>query len=361
MTPALEIRSRIRSYPVLETDTLAQAIAGAPGGCRALWLVDANVRRAYPAELKALAGEVVELEASEQAKSFAQVGPLIEEILARGFRRDWKLVAVGGGVTQDIAAFACSILFRGARWSLIPSTLLAQCDSCIGSKSSINIGRWKNQLGTFYPPDQVLLCPALLGSLPDEAIVSGLGEVIKLHLIAGEAPFQALRATLDEGALDSGGLRPSRQALREMAWASLRIKQAFIEEDELDAGVRNLLNYGHTFGHALESATGYALPHGIGVLLGIDAATFFSARLGWVADDYARELQQWLGKYFRPHLGLLRRVQAQEVLSAMKLDKKNTGDGITCILTRGAGAMHKHTLERQAVRELLAEWLQELA
>lgn len=355
-TPLLEIESRIRSYAVLESASLAEAVATATAGTRALLLVDSQVRETHAPAFEGWVDSILEIEASEDAKSFERLGPLFTSILERGFRRDWILVAVGGGVTQDIAAFIASVLFRGAQWCLIPTTLLAQCDSCIGSKSSINIGSFKNQLGTFYPPQQVLLNLGVLDSLPPEAIAGGLGEIIKLHLIAGESEFTALRARLDA----SEG-RPARDDLRAMILSSLRIKKKFIEADEMDTGIRNLLNYGHTFGHAFESATNYAIPHGIAVSLGIAAATFFSARLNLVEEEYALDLQSWLSKYFHPCEKQLREVDAERVLSAMKLDKKNTGTKITCILTCGAGRMEKRALDFDSqVRPLLGQWLQQL-
>ena len=225
------------------------------------------------------------IEASEGAKSLDALGPHVEWLLRSGFRRDCLLLVIGGGVLQDLSCFIASTLFRGVGWTLIPTTLLAQCDSCIGSKSSINVGPYKNQMGTFYPPHQVLLAFDVLKSLPPDEIRSGLGEIIKLHLIEGEDAVTRLRPKL-------AGFEADPKLMREMVWDSLTIKKRFIEEDEYDKGIRNLLNYGHTFGHAYESATHYAIPHGISVTLGVLTATFFSAELGWVSADYFQSLRE---------------------------------------------------------------------
>jgi 3-dehydroquinate synthase len=238
--------------------------------------------------------------------------------------------------------------------------LLAQCDSCIGSKSSINFLHFKNQLGTFYAPREVVIVFELLGSLPHEALLSGLGEIIKLHLVDGPQALASLRESLDTTpvSISADGLSETQRAtLRRLIVDSLNIKKRFIEIDEFDSGVRNLLNYGHTFGHAYEAATHYVIPHGIAVTLGVATATWFSARLGWIEDKDGAELIQWLRPYFEPYQQALQSVQLDAIFEAMRRDKKNVGQNITCILTRGPGAMEKVTLPAEQVRTLLGEWL----
>ena len=353
----MQIQSKSHPYAVAEAPSLREAIQTAAEGRRTFALVDDQVHALYPdAFAHTLPPENVHrIEATEGAKSLDTLAPHIEWLLESGFRRDCLLLVVGGGVLQDLSCFIASTLFRGVRWSLIPTTLLAQCDSCIGSKSSINVGRYKNQLGTFYPPHQVLLAFDVLHSLPPDEIRSGLGEAIKLHLIEGEDAVARLRPKLAGSAGDPA-------LLREIVWDSLAIKQKFIEQDEFDKGVRNLLNYGHTFGHAYESATDYAIPHGIAVTLGVLTATFFSARLGWVPEDYFRSLQDWLMPYYLPYEATLLGADPERILSAMRLDKKNTGDTLGCILTRGAGRMEKTTLSFDGqARPLLAECLPALS
>lgn len=348
----MQIQSKSHPYAVREASGLREAIESAVAGQRTFALVDAQVHALYPdAFAHSLPSENVRLiEATEGAKSLDALSPSIEWLLQSGFRRDCLLLVVGGGVLQDLSCFIASTLFRGVRWSLVPTTLLAQCDSCIGSKSSINVGHFKNQLGTFYPPHEVLLAFDVLRSLPPDEIRSGLGEVIKLHLIDGDEAVSRLRPKL-------AGYAAQPSFLSEMVWDSLAIKQRFIEEDEFDKGVRNLLNYGHTFGHAYESATDYAIPHGISVTLGVLTATFFSSRLGWVSDEYFQGLAEWLVPYYAPYQQTMLAADPEQVLAAMRLDKKNTGDTLGCILTRGAGRMEKTKLSFDGqVRPLLAGW-----
>ena len=249
MTPLLTIRSSRCPYAVEEYGDLAQALATLPEE-GALVLLDQFILDHHGDTLRSVRPRLKYLPvvATEEQKSFENLAPIFVWLLENGLKRDGRLVVIGGGVLQDIGCFISSVLFRGVRWDLIPSTLLAQCDSCIGSKSSINIQSYKNQIGTFYPPDRVLLVTALLESLPWDEVRSGMGEVIKLHLLAGDERFNWLSQRLDRVKTDPA-------VLPECIRSNLLIKQPYIEKDEYDTGIRNLLNYGHTFGHAYESAT----------------------------------------------------------------------------------------------------------
>ena len=180
----------------------------------------------------------------------------------------------------------------------------------------------------------MLLVTQVLGTLPWDEVRSGLGEVIKLHLIAGEEPFRRVMKLLPN-------LRTDATVLPECIRSSLEIKKPFIENDEHDTGIRNLLNYGHTFGHAYESATHYAIPHGIAVTLGVLTATYISAKMGMVTDAYFAELKAALAPWHEPYGEKLKQLPIATILSAIKLDKKNTKAGLHCILTRGAGRMEK--------------------
>ncbi len=360
---ALQIRSIFGDYAVSQAESLDAALQSVVGGEKQKsWLISDRALNQWHRQALAeyfAPDHIYQVEAGETEKSFDRVEPVLNWLLESGFRRDCVIIAVGGGVVQDIAGFVASILFRGARWKLLPSTLLAQCDSCIGSKSSINIGHYKNQLGTFFPPCEVVVVPQFLDTLPREAILSGLGEIIKLHLVAGEREFSELQDKLARCHFEPKVFdQNTRALLQEMTWDALAIKQRFIESDEFDTGVRNLLNYGHTFGHAYESATHYAIPHGIAVTLGVASATWFSARLGWIEVAQAQSLIRWLRPYFDPYQNQIASLNPELIIEAMRRDKKNTGQTISCILTRGAGAMEKQVLSVEQTRQWLMTWLQ---
>jgi len=338
----MTIRSGSHDYTVHEEAGLKAAVESVAAGGRVFALADDFALSPRHAEAFAsLPREnILGITATEEAKSFDRLGPVFTWLLERGFRRDCTLLVVGGGVTQDIACFISTVLLRGIRWHFIPTTLLAQCDSCIGSKSSINLGRFKNQIGTFFPPHSITLVADVLKTLPPDEIRSGLGEAIKLHLLDSPEKLAWLREAL-------GTFGSPEFSLRDIIWSSLRIKQPFIEEDEFDRARRNLLNYGHTFGHAYESATRYAIPHGIAVTLGVLTATFLSARLGWVDDAHFQELHSWLRPFFTPYHAVLKKAEPAAILAAMKLDKKNVGGKIHCILTRGPGRMERTALDSE--------------
>jgi 3-dehydroquinate synthase len=261
-------------------------------------------------------------------------------------------------VLQDAGCFIASVLARGIRWELVPTTLLAQADSCIGSKSSINIGHYKNQIGTFYPPHRVLLVQDFLRTLPFDEIRSGLGEVIKLQLLSGEQGFEELMTDLEGfAALGSADRLP---LLAKWVQRSMDVKQPVIERDEFDRGERLLLNYGHTFGHAFESVTDFGIPHGIAVVLGMLAATSISARLGMVTEDQAGALARRLRPWHQPYAERLADIDMADLLAALARDKKNTAAGLTCILTWGFGRMERTSLSPEQVDSCVVPALSDL-
>lgn len=334
------INSNIHDYSVDEKDSLAEAVRKLSEGRKLFAIVDKRLLELPHKEaLSILVPErTISVEATESQKSFENLGWIFSRLLEGGFRRDCEILAIGGGVIQDIACFVSSVLLRGARWHLIPTTLLAQCDSCIGSKSSINIGKFKNQIGNFYPPHGVALVPQMLATLSRDDIRSGLGEAIKLHLLSSEKDLRHLQSLLS-------GLPDDRENLREIVWSSLRIKQRYIEEDEFDKGIRNILNYGHTFGHAYESVTQYGIPHGIAVSLGVATATFVSEKLALAPKGSYEEIGQFLKPWYEPFQTMIKQADIESIIAAMKLDKKNTSGKMNCILTKGFGRMEKRSID----------------
>jgi len=339
--PMLTIKSRAHDYTVEHFARLSDALSAVSRPEKSHYLIDQEIAKHYTAALGPILGgsNTVLVEATEEQKAFERLTPIFLELLQKGLKRDSNLVVIGGGVLQDIGCFIASVLSRGLRWELIPTTLLAQADSCIGSKSSINIGPYKNQIGTFYPPHRVLLTPEVLTTLPWDEIRSGLGEVIKLQLLDSQTGFDELMA-------DLATLKKETQAAILSKWVarSMAVKQPYIEEDEYDRGVRNLLNYGHTFGHAYESATHYGIPHGISVILGMLTATYLSAHLGLVSEEHYLQLKNALAPWHQPYGDVLRKADTADVFKAIKHDKKNTGDAVNCILTEGPGKMKKLTV-----------------
>lgn len=338
MPLGLAIQSRSHTYTVEGFSSLAAALGAVTQPGQAHFLVDRNLVALYP-DLAAFLPEnrSVVLDATEEQKSYEAIAPVFLQFIEKGLKRNGNLVVIGGGVMQDIGCFVATTLARGIHWELIPTTLLAQADSCIGSKSSINIGPFKNQIGSFYAPHRVLMTHSVLGTLPWDQIRSGIGEMLKLALLVGQSEFEELVA-------DLSGLSEDPPLLEKWVSRSLATKKIFIEDDEFDRGRRNLLNYGHTFGHAFESATHYGIPHGIAVSLGILAATFASAHLEMVSWEHYHDVREKLSPWCIPYGRLLDPSNLSAVLQAMRHDKKNSDSGVTCILTCGFGAMEKRSL-----------------
>lgn len=264
------------------------------------------------------------IDASEEAKSLDRFPAYVAHLVANGVRRDHRLFAIGGGVTQDIACFLAATLLRGMAWRFMPTTLLAQADSCIGSKSSINCGDAKNILGTFTPPDEILLSTRFLDTLDERDVRSGVGEMLKVHAIDGPDSFDRIAA-------DYPRLFADRDLMIAYLRRSLEIKRRYIEEDEFDRGVRNVFNFGHSFGHAIEAATDFAAPHGIAVTIGMDMACHVARGLGLTGPETVAAMRPTLRANFRDFENVP--VPFEPFMAALAKDKKNVGAGsVTVIL-----------------------------
>lgn len=300
-------------------------------------IADQNVLSLYPRIAQALENfDVILIEAKEGTKSYEGVIPIIDEVLERGFTKKNRLIAIGGGITQDVTAFTASILLRGVDWIFFPTNLLAQCDSCIGSKTSINFRAYKNQLGGYFPPKKIYVDCKLLKSLQKKEIQSGLGEMMHYFLVTDEVSFEWMRERIDRALVESN-------ILAEMVSKSLAIKKEMIELDEFDKGPRNVFNYGHSFGHALESTTEYCVPHGIAISYGMDLANLVSVNLGLVSTSFRNEVRSFLAKVWIDTP--LPEIDFEKFLRALSKDKKNEGSETKVILTKGYGEMFKSTLQ----------------
>jgi len=218
-------------------------------------VVDAVLRHLVPER----DAPVLVIEASEDTKTLAGCEELILALRRAGVRRWDHVLAVGGGVVQDIATFVTQVYMRGVSWTYVPTTLMAMVDSCIGGKSSINVGDVKNLIGGIYPPDSVIVDPVFLPSLSPTARAAGFCEAAKIAYCRGADEFRGYLERFDRFDTDPAALIEH----------VLRAKRWFIEIDEHDHKERRLLNFGHTFGHALETAVDHTLSHGLAVAVGV--------------------------------------------------------------------------------------------
>jgi len=257
----LTIQSRNGSYDVLIGSSL---LSGAIGEADAILVDEAVVPL-----LGTQSANFIILKANESDKSLSTVEQVIIQMKELGLNRESTLVAIGGGFVQDIATLTSALFMRGISWTYAPTTLMAMVDSCIGGKSSINANKFKNLIGNFYPPKEILVDLAFTKTLNPNAIACGMSEAIKICYARGTQEFSTF-LDLRKKALD---LNTSEG--EELVMHVLKSKKWFIENDEFDTGVRQLLNFGHTFGHALEAATSFKIPHGIAIGLGMLAALDF--------------------------------------------------------------------------------------
>jgi len=305
-------------------------------------IIDRNVF-AYAENINFENMKYITIEASEKTKSYDYLPIVIDKILSKSFNKKNKLIAIGGGITQDAVSFISSILFRGVDWVFFPTTLLAQGDSCIGGKTSINFGKYKNQLDNFNPPNEIVICNSFTKTLDDIDIKSGLGEMLHFYLVSGQDDFNFYKKYYETNRL-------------KIIKRCLEIKKGFVERDEFDQNERLLLNYGHTFGHAIENITNYKYPHGISVCFGMDIANFISMRLGFIDTDLYVSLKDFIFNIHKQHYNYSD-CNIESFINALKKDKKNNLTGhINCVLTKGIGNMFLTNIPIDSIKKYLEEY-----
>jgi len=291
----------------------------------AIYIIDKNISILYQNELKNILSHerVLIINATEENKSLDKFSIYINELVKLNIRRQQPLIAIGGGIIQDITCFLATTVMRGLPWIFFPTTLLAQSDSCIGSKSSINSGDIKNILGTFTPPEKIIIDVDLLKTLKEVEILSGMGEMLKVHAINSPESFNLIAQKYNE-------VIHNPLIMEEFIYSSLSMKKVLIEIDEFDIGPRNVMNYGHSFGHAIESSTNFSIPHGIAVTIGMDIANFVAAAIGVSTMNNFKRMHTVLDencKTFR-HIN----IDVDLLLKALSKDKKNSLTKLRLIL-----------------------------
>ena len=274
---------------------------------------------------------------TEQTKDFNNISTIINYIIGK-FNKKNKLIAIGGGITQDVVGFISSILFRGVEWIFYPTTLLAQGDSCIGGKTSINFNTYKNQLGNFYPPYKVIVCNEFLDTLTKIDIKSGLGEMLHFFLVSSKADYDFFIK--------------NQHDFKKLTTRCLDIKRSYIEIDEFDKNERLILNYGHTFGHAIEAVTNNEIAHGIAVSVGMDVANFISYKKGYITYELFNRIQKTLSSIYYD----IKLPNIEQLIIALKKDKKNISNKLNCVLTKGPGNMFLEEVEYSEIESYLTEY-----
>lgn len=296
----------------------------------AVAVIDQRVHALYPERLdEVLNGiPIYKVPALESTKTLDGVQELLNWLLVQQCNRSSTIIGVGGGIIQDLVTFTSNIFYRGASFVLVPTTLLSMCDSSIGAKCGINYGNFKNQLGVIHAPRGVHIVAEFLETLDDIDVKSGYGEILKLAITGSEA---AARRVYD--AVGQCGLRGEH--LLGLIRQSLEIKKEIIEEDEYESDLRRILNYGHTFGHALESLTNHAIPHGLAIAWGIDVINVMVSHekeeLWTLRTEAANFISQNLS------FALQNFPSAEQLVDMTRRDKKMTHGILNLVVPAGYG------------------------
>jgi 3-dehydroquinate synthase len=312
MYNTIKIQSKINNYNIQFVDTLnnIQSLIDQPN---TIIFIDSNVSKLYP-ELYREAN--INVECNENAKTLEGTYSIFDTLIERKANIQTKLVVIGGGILQDLIGFCASTYCRGIQYDLVPTTLLSQADSCLGGKTSINVKGKKNILGTFYPPNNIYICTEFLKTLSTLDYCSGLGEVYKFHILENR---------IDQFNIDGD--------INDMIYKGLLFKGDILSRDEFDKGERKYLNFGHTFGHALETTSQNNLPHGIAVILGSIIASRIANKLKYKVPNYDLLLLKGKELINRSNIKLEQSwFDLDSLLEIVKSDKKSTGK-LTMVLS----------------------------
>jgi len=288
-------------------------------------ITDVNVGKLYP--LDSMAAEVITIGTGEEIKTLDTVQEIYAQLLSIQADRSSFIVGMGGGIVCDIAGFVASTFLRGVRFGFVATSLLAQVDASVGGKNGVNFQGFKNMVGLFHQPEFVICDPELLETLPQKEISCGLAEIVKHGAIADADLF----AYLEQHAQDILAL--DRHMIEKLVIASVRIKSAMVKRDETEKGERRLLNFGHTFGHAIEKVTG--ISHGEAVSRGMAIAAALSVKKDLLTADEDKRLRALLNNLKLPtHFG----PETEAVVNAIGKDKKREGNWIHFVLLNGIGS-----------------------
>lgn len=352
--PHLTVSLAERSYQIkIESGLLSQSSLPVDFGNRAILIVsDSNVAPLYVEKLKTLIQRndcsVWIMPAGEQEKTLNRFSELIHFLAENKLTRDSCILALGGGVVGDLAGFAAACYMRGIDFIQIPTTLLAMVDSSVGGKTAVDLPTGKNLVGAFFQPKAVWIDPHVLASLPEREYKAGLAEVVKYGAIM-DADFFAWLENNAHALLDK------RADIVEQAIAkSCQYKADIVARDEHEQGDRALLNFGHTFGHAIEVLLDYsALVHGEAVSIGMLLAARYSAKMGLASNEDTARLENLLRNFGLP-TQLPKGLDAEHIINKMRIDKKATAGEIRLILWNGIG---KAFIEKKVPSQILQAFL----
>jgi len=334
------VKASPNSYPVIicnsELNKLPENLDKQKLFNNLLIVIDEKVSRYYQTKIKSVfSNHSVKiryyiLPSGERAKSEKELKKIYDFLLKNNFGRDTVLIAIGGGVTGDLAGYAASTFMRGIQLVHVPTTFLAMIDSSIGGKTGINFSKKKNIIGAFYQPRLVFIDIMFLSTLPTREFNSALGELIKYGLISNKDFYTFLSDNLEK--VKSMNDRVIKYAVEE----SVSIKAGVVQQDEFEQrGIRKILNLGHTFAHAIESELGFKIKHGEAVTAGMICSLFLSNKIGLLDTSKQKKMLKLPASIQLP--AIIKKINNQNVFEAMRSDKKNKDDKIMFVLISGIG------------------------
>lgn len=319
-------------------------------------ITDSNVSRLYGGTILgmfqnlALRAVLIEFPAGEASKNINTVLNVVGQMLKLGVDRNAVLVALGGGVVGDIVGFVASVYMRSVPYVQIPTTLMAQVDSSIGGKTAVDLPDGKNLLGTFYQPKAVFVDLKYLETLPEGEFINGLAEIVKYGVIDDLEFFHALEENVD--AIKGH----DKNILLGIVEHSCRVKKGIVEIDEKDKGIRQILNFGHTIGHAVEAASGYTIPHGKAISMGMIAASQISGKSYELSLEDRVRIKQLIDAFSLPCY-LPSSIKTDDIIAGLKMDKKKEGKKVNFVLLRKIGMPFvnggvSETMIREVIEEI---------
>ncbi|MBI2559408.1 3-dehydroquinate synthase [Candidatus Woesearchaeota archaeon] len=318
-------------------NNLAAELKNKPLGNAYAIITDSNVGKIYGKKLvknfqnKNLHAHLITFPAGEKSKNRKIKEKIENDMLKLAFGRDTCVIALGGGVAGDVAGFVAATYMRGIPYIQVPTSLLAMVDSSIGGKVGVDTEYAKNSIGAFYQPKKVIIDLNFLKTLPKEELANGLAEIIKHALIKNKDFFHFLEKNIDDM------LKLDFELLKKTIKKSCEIKASVVMQDEKEKGMRRILNYGHTIGHAIESALNYGISHGNAIAIGMSYAAKLSAKLGFLHEGSVIRQNNLLGHIGLPHRLSHHKLKPKKILEYAQYDKKIINGRINFILLKSIG------------------------
>ena len=351
MKTVIKIKTQLKNYSiVVEKNSIIPFIKNEKKSKKKIFIIiDKKVKYILNNIEKNKNINIIKISGSEKIKSINNYWNIISLLLKLNIDRSSTLIAIGGGTVGDLSSFVASTILRGVRFILVPTTLLSQVDSSIGGKNGINTPNGKNLIGTFFQPDRVIIDPKVLCSLSNRELKSGYAEILK-HSLINDKVFYKWLIKYNSNVLDL-----DKQYIAKAIVRSIKIKAKFVEKETLtNSSSRAMLNFGHTFGHALETMNDYntRLTHGEAISIGMASAAKISYKKKNITEFEYNKILDHLNKIGLPHHD--KRINSNKIYKIMQSDKKNTEGKINLVLLKKIGqAYFERGLDKEKIKKLL--------